>query len=213
MIERISIRGEIGGDRAFGVAAEAGPAARDVDRGRVPDEIDDRWSEARLIEVPHAICRARDDELLEVGVALDGDARQTPAKILKREARPRGEARAEQAEISIRTGVNPGNQLRRSAARAQSALLHREADVFAERRGRGRLDKRRLRDLGGQCARARFLGANRQVSAGGDCRDEGHLRARARKRHRVPTQTLPEIPTAGDELTVAPRLLSVCALT
>ena len=37
MIERVSIRGEIGGDRAFGIAAEAGPAARDVDRGRVPD--------------------------------------------------------------------------------------------------------------------------------------------------------------------------------
>ena len=45
---------------------------------------DDRWSKARLIEVPHAIRRARDDELLEVGVAVNGDARQTPAKILKR---------------------------------------------------------------------------------------------------------------------------------
>ena len=81
VIDGLVIGGEVG--RGGGVAV-AGPrhlATGHVQRRGVAHQVHDRRAETRHVEVPQAEALARDHELLEVRVAVDGHRRQPPAQV------------------------------------------------------------------------------------------------------------------------------------
>ncbi len=100
MIERRAIRVEVRGHRLFRVAVPTRFPAREMERCRVANEIDDRRTQSGVVEVGETVVVIGHRELLEMGISVDRPGRQPPAEIAERFAGPVFEGLRQRAEIA-----------------------------------------------------------------------------------------------------------------
>ena len=166
MIECLSIGVEERSCRLRGIARPWHFTAREVKRGRVSDEIDDRRAEPRSIEVAEAVRIVSDHELFDMSVAVHRDRWQPPAEIAELVTGPVADLPRQHAEVPKRARAHLVEESLGSALGAQCRLVEAQARSFTERGASGPLQPRSR-----PCLKGSEPGTNQDTYSTGNCRD------------------------------------------